>query len=526
MNTQTLLENFSTLADAPGGIPRLRELILDLAVRGQLIPHTGEQDTEVSCHGQPFPIPDTWSWKAFSELVEFKVGKTPPTKDPSFWGNESSTMWVSIGDMVDGGTVNASNRTITKKAQKEVFKREPWPTGTMLMSFKLTIGKVSRLGQPAFFNEAIFSFNSGDESINEYLFRVLPLLAQSGDSKGAIKGNTLNSESISKLQIPLPPENQRTGIVTRIDELMALCDQLEAAKAERDSLRTAARKSAIDAVSTASIPDELSTAWARIRDNWTTYADTPESISDLRSITLDLALQGRLSSSSSASDTPVQTLLDHIREQHKPHGDISRERFSIPDHWEWVALGTIADHQLGKMLNKSRTAGASRKYLRTANVASNGGFDLSEIKEMLVPHDELDKYSVRKGDLFVNEGGDVGKSAIWTSDADDFAFQNHLHRLRPLGGIASRFLQIVLQQARNAGALLEMSAGVTIQNLSANTIRKLACPLPPLEEQERIIARVDELMALCDQLENELKTRNNFAVQWAASVVHHIGDAA
>jgi type I restriction enzyme S subunit len=100
----------------------------------------------------------------------------------------------------------------------------------------LTIGKVSRLGQPAFFNEAIFSFDSRDESTNEYLFRVLPLLAQSGDSKGAIKGNTLNSDSISKLQIPLPPEDQRNRIVAKIDELMALCDQIEEQLKTRNDL--------------------------------------------------------------------------------------------------------------------------------------------------------------------------------------------------------------------------------------------------------------------------------------------------
>jgi type I restriction enzyme, S subunit len=238
-------------------------------------------------------------------------------------------------------------------------------------------------------------------------------------------------------------------------------------------------------------------------DNFETIANAPGGITRLRELILDLAVSGKLLTRSS-SDTPVSALLALIKSKHEPHGLMSEPRFLIPDHWEWVAIGTIAEHQLGKMLNKSRTDGVARKYLRTANVASHGGFDLSLVKEMIIPEEELEKYSVRKGDLFVNEGGDVGKCAIWTSNMEDFAFQNHLHRLRPLGRITSRYLQLVLQQARNSGALLEMSAGVTIQNLSANTIRKLACPLAPPAEQERIIAKVDELMTLCDQLESEL----------------------
>jgi type I restriction enzyme S subunit len=511
MNTQTLLENFSTLADAPGGIPRLRELILDLAVRGQLIPHTGEQDTEVSCHGQPFPIPDTWSWKAFSELVEFKVGKTPPTKDPSFWGNESSTMWVSIGDMVDGGTVNASNRTITKKAQKEVFKREPWPTGTMLMSFKLTIGKVSRLGQPAFFNEAIFSFDSGDESINEYLFRVLPLLAQSGDSKGAIKGNTLNSESISKLQIPLPPENQRTGIVTKIDELMALCDQLEAAKAERDALCTAARKSAIDAVSTASTPDELSTAWARIRDNWTTYADTPESLSDLRSIILDLAIRGSMAKQDD-------------REVKEPFESVDGP-FDLPANWIWSSLEKVGVISPRNTADDDLDVGFVPMALISEKLSTPHQFEIRKWKE------------IKKGYTHLADG-DVALAKITP------CFENGkacVVRGLPNGvGAGTTELLVVRSSVVNPDYLLiflksnlftangipRMTGTAGQKRLPSDFFKKFPMPIPPYAEQVRIVAKVDELMALCDQLENELKTRNNFAGQWAASVVHHIGDAA
>ena len=94
------------------------------------------------------------------------------------------------------------------------------------MSFKLTIGKVSRLAVPAFFNEAIFAFDSGNEVTNEFLFRVLPFISQRAESKGAIKGNTLNSQSIRKMLIPIPPVDEQSRLVKIIDKLKQICDDL------------------------------------------------------------------------------------------------------------------------------------------------------------------------------------------------------------------------------------------------------------------------------------------------------------
>jgi type I restriction enzyme S subunit len=190
-------------------------------------------------------------------------------------------------------------------------------------------------------------------------------------------------------------------------------------------------------------------------------------------------------------------------------------------------MASVAHHQLGKMLNSATMRGTRRRYLRSVNVRPDGTIELSDVKEMLIPSEELTKYDVQPGDIFVNEGGDVGRSAIWQAESQEpFAFQNQLHRLRPGNGVNGRFLQIVIQDAKFQGAIAQMSSGVTIQHFSARALRRLAVPLPPSDEQVKIVAKVDELMALCNQLESELKTRNDLAGRWAASIVHHIGDAA
>lgn len=223
-------KNWKVVAGTTKAIDSLRDLILSLAVSGEL---SRQSRTTNESHSL---LPRDWELKEFSEVANFSIGKTPPTKETKYWGGDDSIMWVSIGDMQNGGTVLETNRRISPSAQSEIFRRSPWPSGTLLMSFKLTIGKVSRLAVPAFFNEAIFAFDSGNEVTNEFLFRVLPFISQRAESKGAIKGNTLNSQSIRKMLIPIPPVDEQSRLVNIIDQLNQFCDDLESQLSTQVSL--------------------------------------------------------------------------------------------------------------------------------------------------------------------------------------------------------------------------------------------------------------------------------------------------
>ena len=235
-----LLQHFERIIEAPDAIPRLRRFILDLAVRGKLV----EQDPEDEPAGSlldsigvaepaesnspyPFEIPRNWIWTTFGDLADFSAGRTPSRNDTSFW-NSGDYPWVSIADMKDGGLITATKETVSDLAKAIVFKGNPPSAGTLLMSFKLTIGKVSRLGVPAYHNEAIISVHPRIEGMDAYFFAFLGLFAQGGRTKGAIKGATLNRTSLSALPIPLPPLAEQHRIVAKVDELMALCDELEA----------------------------------------------------------------------------------------------------------------------------------------------------------------------------------------------------------------------------------------------------------------------------------------------------------
>jgi type I restriction enzyme S subunit len=260
-------------------------------------------------------------------------------------------------------------------------------------------------------------------------------------------------------------------------------------------------------------------------DNFETIANALGGITRLRELILDLAVQGKLSSASE-SDRDIASLLADLGEAIEPYEEMSEIRFEIPFHWTWVPLASVVEHQLGKMLHTSKMKGVRKKYLRSVNVRQDGQIDLTDVKEMLIPESELTKYAVRVGDVFVNEGGDVGRNAIWLkSTNEEFAFQNQLHRLRPICGVESRYVQFVLQQAKSAGVIAAMSTGVTIQHFSATSLRKFAFPLPPIDEQKRIVAKVDELMALCDDLEATQNQRDSIRTAARKSAIDSISTA-
>ena len=166
----------------------------------------------------PFDLPCNWCWCRFSNIVSMTIGKTPARGEQTYWINGKYN-WVSISDMVDGGTISTTKEHVSDLAVKEIFSAPISEKGCLLMSFKLSIGKTSILDIDAYHNEAIITIRpviDKEYAMRNYLFKVLPLLANLGESKDAIKGKTLNSKSLSNLLIPLPPLYEQQRIIERI----------------------------------------------------------------------------------------------------------------------------------------------------------------------------------------------------------------------------------------------------------------------------------------------------------------------
>ena len=167
----------------------------------------------------PFYLPENWTWVRFGQYVRMSIGKTPPRGETKYWTN-GKYPWVSISDMSDYGMVTTTKESVSEYA-KSLFG-EISPVGTLIMSFKLTVGRTSLLNTSAYHNEAIISiypFVDKNCQARNYLFHILPIISNLGDSKDAIKGKTLNSKSLNNLLLPLPPLDEQGRIVAMIELL-------------------------------------------------------------------------------------------------------------------------------------------------------------------------------------------------------------------------------------------------------------------------------------------------------------------
>ena len=169
----------------------------------------------------PFDLPCNWCWCRFSNIASMTIGKTPARGEQTYWINGKYN-WVSISDMIDGGLISTTKEKVSDLAVKEVFSAPISEKGSLLMSFKLSIGKTSILDIDAYHNEAIITIRpviDKEYAMRNYLFKVLPLIANLGESKDAIKGKTLNSKSLSNLLIPLPPLQEQQRIIGQMNIL-------------------------------------------------------------------------------------------------------------------------------------------------------------------------------------------------------------------------------------------------------------------------------------------------------------------
>jgi len=170
----------------------------------------------------PFDIPENWQWVRFGQIVRMDIGKTPTRGDSRYWANTAKN-WVSISDMADYCHIKATKEKISETAASAIMGNIS-PIGTLLMSFKLTVGRTSILDIEAYHNEAIVSiypYVDNNYALRDYLFYSLPILANMGESKDAIKGKTLNSKSLNKLLVPLPPLKEQRHIISMLVELYA-----------------------------------------------------------------------------------------------------------------------------------------------------------------------------------------------------------------------------------------------------------------------------------------------------------------
>ena len=434
----------------------------------------------------PFEIPESWEWVRLGFIGDWGSGATPSRTNKEYYGG--NIPWLKTGDLNDGIITNIPEK-ITELALEKTSVRLN-PVGSVLIAmYGATIGKLGILNIPATTNQACCACLPILVN-NNYLFYFLMSHKESFTKKaeGGAQPNISKEKIISTL-FPLPPLAEQKRIVAKIEQLIPYIEKYEKAETQL----TALNKSFPDMLKKSILQEAVQGKLVPQNPD-----DEPASVllDRIRAEKQELIKQGKIKKNKNESVIITRDKIPYEIIDGKERCIADEVPFEIPDSWCWCRLGTIFQHNTGKTLNSSNHQGTMMQYITTSNLYWDR-FELDKLREMLFTDSEVEKCTVTKGDLLVCEGGDIGRAAIWNYDYP-MRIQNHIHRLRSYAPVEVYFFYYVFYLYKRAGLI--GGKGIGIQGLSSNAIDKLLIPLPPLAEQKKIVAKIEELMQYCDKL--------------------------
>lgn len=453
----------------------LKKSIFIYAFTGKLVEQNNDEkvfsssfkDVKEVC--DDIEIPATWRWTYLPDIANILYGF--PFNSEFFNDTKQGRPLIRIRDIIGGKTntyttENCPNEYIIKKGDLLVgmdgnFQVEYWNS------------------EDALLNQRVCKITAKKEHLNQdYLYYYLPIILK--EVNGSVSFSTvkhLSAKILKLMLVPLPPLAEQHRIVAKIEELLPFVDRYAEAYDRLEEFN-------------AKFPEEM------------------------KKSVLQYAIEGRLVEQRAEEGTAEELYRQIQSEKQKliKEGKIKKEKplpeisedeipFDIPESWKWVRVGDLFNHNPGKAMNSSvkniDKSGSIRKFITTSNVYWNR-FDFTNVKEMFFSDDELERFTAKKGDLLICEGGAYyGRTAIWNYDYE-ICFQNHVHRLRQYADLDQLFFYYVFYFYRNTNLI--KSKGTAMPGLSSVVLHGLVVPLPPLAEQRRIVARIEELLPLCERL--------------------------
>ncbi len=561
MNSNKFLEEFKYIINAENGINELKSLILYLAVTGKLTKQDENENANILfekiqenknnliSQGKikkntkvfsnvpiPYKIPSNWKWVKFGDICYFKVGKTPSRKDNSYWNNQIYP-WFSISDLEDGKIITTSQEKISQNAKEKIFKSNIVKKGTLLMSFKLTIGKMSILGVDGFHNEAIISIYPFVDELKEYLLKCLNGFDLYSNNKGVLKGRTLNQNSLSNIMIALPPKEEILRIVRKVDELMKLCEQLENYQYEKEKIRKKTINSIFNSLINNNTDLSIKNIWNIFYKNSINLLKNSKDIENLKGFIFDSAVKGFLVEQSSSNET-AEVLLEQMllkkdilikskkikKQNNLP--PIVNQPFKKPLGWCFVRLGDITL----KIASGSTPTGGKHTYLkegipflRSQNIWNNR-LKLNDVAFISnFTHRKMKNSIVQSKDILLNiTGGSLGRCTLLPNNFQEANINQHVSIIRVINPEVRYFLHICMLSPYIQNMIWSRQVGMAREGLSKKVLELFEIPLPPLEEQRKIVKKVNNLIKLCDDLEYQLINKEDIAKKLASATITQI----
>lgn len=552
MNAALLLEHYARIADAPDAIARLRRFVLDLAVRGKLVEQDANDepasklltqsrgktikarkvDAQDSMAETPYPVPPSWEWVPVSAVFGYDAGRKVDAKSlrPDFWLLELEDVEKDTGRLI---------RRVRVSERPALSTKSEFAKGDILYGkLRPYLNKVIVAEEDGYSTTEIVAMRPLIEVYPPYCalaFRRPDFVEYVSRLGQGTKMPRLRREDALVAPFPLPPLAEQHRIVAKVDELMALCDQLEAVRTEREAARDTFTQSTLAKLNTPN-PETFRDDARFALANLAPLTTRTDQIKQLRQTILNLAVRGKLVEQD-AADEPALALFKRLTDERarlakagaiprpkeaKRDPDFLTEPF--PDSWLPVALGDVCN----LVTSGSRGWGefyaeSGPGFIRAQNIRF-GKLRLDGLACVNPPtKSEGARTQVAKGDLLVViTGAGVTNPALLNVDLGEAYVSQHVGLVRPCDPDLSRWLLLCLMADAGGRAELTMRAyGAGKPGLNLDNIRSLSIPLPPLAEQRRIVAKVNELMSLCDQLEASLATDEQTRSRLLEAVLHN-----
>ena len=535
MTPETFCEHFATFAEAPNGVAKLRELILQLAVQGRLVPQD-VNDEPVEMLMETIDRERVRPEMAITTASSRVADASAPHTLPATW------CWLPLTNVfvpISAGDKKLKTTEYQKAGRFPVIDQgQRFIAGYTDDEEKLTHlpGPVVIFGDHTKELKFVdFDFAQGADGIKilrpigvDARYFYLVLRSYSLDDRGYGRHYKI---LLSQL-FPLPPLAEQRRIVGKVDQLLGLCDELAARQAARREARSALVGATLDRLVSARSAAEFPAHAHRLRDHFDRLFDTPSTIPQLRQAILQLAVQGQLVPQD-PNDEPASVLLNTIStdwstlatqmkiRSREAIGDMAdgSEPFPAPATWKWAMLGCLGITQTGSTpsTQDATNFGDFIAFVKPGDMSPSGidyaneGLSATGIKNgRLIPAGSV---------LMVCIGGSIGKAGIVDRDV---SCNQQINAMTPARSIDGKYLLIALRSAYFQRLVQARAGQGTLPILSKSKWEMIPVPVPPLSEQKRIVSKVTELLSLCDALEAKLTQAESASTQLLSAAVHHL----
>ena len=545
MNPNQLLTHFDRISQTPDAIPRLRRFILNLAVRGKLVEqdprdepatellklvqgekaqriktgHIKKQELlpEVREEEIWLNIPSSWSWVRLETIAQILMGQSPPGDT---YNKESDGIPLINGPVEF--TEGPFGKTVVN--QYTTAPTNVCEEGDLLLCVRgSTTGRTNIAGFRACIGRGVAAIRLffPDKYVRLFIWLRRESIIEMGRG---VAFPSVTRRQIAELPVPLPPLAEQHRIVAKVDELMVLCDRLEAAQTERESQRDRLVASSLNRLNNGTDANTFQDHARFYFNHLPRLTTRTDHIKQLRQTILTLAVQGKLVEQD-PKDEPASELLKYIQTEQaklikaqvlkRNDGDsrLSEEDLpcNLPQTWQWVALRNIIVFGPQNGISPKPSSRTDAPKAITLTATTSGTFDPHHFKQVEATISLDSEFWLRPGDLLFQRGNTreyVGIAAYYEGDPKIFLYPDLIMKVRLSQKINLRYVHFcaIAPSARDYFSTHASGAQATMPKINQRTLLQLPIPLPPLAEQHRIVAKIDELMTLCNQLETQLTT--------------------